>query len=250
MDLDDQITLRTPEGVALEVTLAGVGSRFIAGTVDLVLQAAISGVLVLAANAAGSGSVLEVVLIVGTFATWFFYPLAFELLAAGRTPGKRATHLRVIRDSGAPIDLAASAIRNLVRVIDGPTLLYLPSLISVAVTRRNQRPGDLAAGTVVVREPAGAGRRRRRKQAEAPAEAQAAPTVSEGSERWDASAVTGAETAAVRRFLERRETLDPPARHALAQRLAAGLRPKVTGAPDALGAEAFLEQLVAIKRGR
>ena len=70
----------------------------------------------------------------------------------GRHPGKRMSHLRVLRDSGAPVDLPASAIRNLMRLIDGPLLLYMPSIVSIAVTRRNQRPGDMAAGTIVTRE--------------------------------------------------------------------------------------------------
>jgi uncharacterized RDD family membrane protein YckC len=248
MDLDDQITLSTPEGVTLQVTLAGVGSRFIAGAVDLVLQAVLVVILGLVASAGGSGGVLGIVLVVGSFAIWFFYPVAFELLAAGRTPGKRLTHLRVIRDSGAPIDLAASAIRNLMRVLDGPPLLYLPSLISVALTTRNQRPGDLAAGTVVIREPGGA----HATDAEPSAGAetlQAMWTGVDASARWDASAVTAAETAAVRHFLARRETLDPGARSALARRLATGLRPKVTGAPEGMGAETFLQRLAEFKRG-
>ena len=249
MDLDDQITLSTPEGVTLQVTLAGVGSRFIAGAVDLVLQAVLVLILVLVASAGGSGGVLGIVLVVGSFAIWFFYPVAFELLAAGRTPGKRFTHLRVIRDSGAPIDLAASAIRNLMRVLDGPPLLYLPSLIGVALTTRNQRPGDLAAGTVVIREPAG-----RDDSAERRAETDAAEHA-DGVDRRRRQRALGrqrrhaAETAAVRHFLARRETLDPGARRALAQRLATGLRPKVTGAPEGIGAEAFLEHLAAVKRG-
>jgi uncharacterized RDD family membrane protein YckC len=249
MDLDDQITLSTPEGVTLQVTLAGVGSRFIAGTVDLVLQIALVLVLVLVASAGGSGGVLRIVLVLGSFAIWFFYPVAFELLAAGRTPGKRFTHLRVIRDSGAPIDLAASAIRNLMRVLDGPLLLYLPSLISVAVTARNQRPGDLAAGTVVIREPAGRDVATPPTPGAEAAQLQAMWSGASASARWDASAVSDAETAAVRHFLARRDTLDPGARRALARRLATGLRVKVTGAPEGIGAETFLEQLAQAKRG-
>lgn len=249
MDLDDQITLSTPEGVTLQVTLAGVGSRFIAGAVDLVLQAVLVLILVLVASAGGSGGVLGIVLVVGSFAIWFFYPVAFELLAAGRTPGKRFTHLRVIRDSGAPIDLAASAIRNLMRALDGPPLLYLPSLIGVALTTRNQRPGDLAAGTVVIREPAGRDDSADAEPSTDAAEHETVWTGADASARWDASAVTAAETAAVRHFLARRETLDAGARRALAQRLATGLRPKVTGAPEAIGAEAFLEHLASVKRG-
>jgi hypothetical protein len=168
----------------------------------------------------------------------FFYPVLFEVLGNGRTPGKRMSHLRVVRDTGSPVDLAASAIRNLMRLIDGPILLYLPSMVSVAVTSRNQRPGDLAAGTLVIREQSV------KRRAAAGREASAGGAAA----RWDASAVTVQETAAVRRFLERRDSLERSARTELAQRLADGLRAKVTSAPRDLEPERFLEELERVKR--
>ena len=82
------------------------------------------------------------------------YPIAFELLARGRTPGKRLTHLRVVRERGDAVDLPSSVIRNLVRLLDGQTLLWKqPTIISILATgNRNQRPGDIAGGTLVIRD--------------------------------------------------------------------------------------------------
>jgi len=238
VELDDRITIQTPEGVELALELAGLGSRFIAGGIDLVVQglsivilAVISGVI------GGGGGLLTAVFVVLSFAIWFFYNVLFEVLRAGRTPGKALNRLRVVRRSGAPVDLTASAIRNLVRIVDGPTLLYLPSIVSIAVTRMSQRPGDMAAGTVVIRE-------------HRPSSGAPSPVTGEGSSSWDLSAVSAAEVAAVRRFLERRETLERAARRELAVRLASGLRGKVGGVPEGIGAERFLEQLVGAKARR
>jgi uncharacterized RDD family membrane protein YckC len=240
MDLDESITISTPEGLLLRLQLAGVGSRFIAGVVDLIIQLILIVALSLLAGATSASSGFKgLVVLIGTFVIVFFYPVLFEVLAKGRTPGKRFSHLRVVRDTGAPVDLPASAIRNLMRLIDGPLLLYLPSMVSVAVTSRNQRPGDLAAGTLVIREQSA---KEHGRDGGAGAEEIAAA-------RWDASAVTVQETAAVRRFLERRDSLERSARAQLARRLADGLRPKVTSAPRELEAERFLEELERVKRG-
>jgi uncharacterized RDD family membrane protein YckC len=245
VDLDESITIATPEGVELRLQLAGLGSRFIAGGVDLVIMLILLGILaVITGPVAGlSGGVAGVVFVIGSFVILLFYPILFELLAGGQTPGKRMSHLRVLRDSGAPVDLPASAIRNLMRLVDGPLLLYLPSIVGIAVTKRNQRPGDIAAGTIVTREqPAAKGPRR--------AQPPAPPGPVEPSERWDTSAVTPQEVAAVRRFLDRRASLERSARRELAVRLADGLRSKVSSVPADLPPEQFLEKLERIKRTR
>jgi uncharacterized RDD family membrane protein YckC len=244
MDLDESITISTPEGLLLRLQLAGLGSRFIAGVVDLIIQAILVVILALLAGAAGVTSGAKgLVVLIGTFVIVFFYPVLFEVLGKGRTPGKRMSHLRVVRDTGSPVDLAASAIRNLMRLIDGPILLYLPTMVSVAVTSRNQRPGDLAAGTLVIREQSA------KRRAAAGREASGREASAGGAAaRWDASAVTVQETAAVRRFLERRDSLERSARTELAQRLADGLRAKVTSAPRDLEPERFLEELERVKR--
>lgn len=242
MELEDLITIRTPEGIELRLALAGLGSRFIAGTADFIIQLVLILILALVTGAfGGSNGFLAAIFFIGLFAIALLYPIFFEVLARGRTPGKRWTHLRVVRDDGSPVDLPASAIRNLMRLLDGPSLFYLPTLIGIAVSARNQRPGDIAAGTLVIREsprapPPDAGR------------AEAAPRAPAAA--WDVSAITTEELAVVRRFLERRGSLDRRAREQLALRLSGGLRPKVAGAPPGLGAEAFLEELAEVKASR
>jgi uncharacterized RDD family membrane protein YckC len=250
VDLDESIRIATPEGIELRLQLAGLGSRFIAGGVDLTIMLILLAILAaIAGPVAGlSGGVSGVVYVIGAFAILLFYPILFELLNHGQTPGKRISNLRVLRDSGTPVDLAASSIRNLMRLIDGPLLLYIPSIVSIAVTSRNQRPGDIAAGTIVTREqPAAEGGR---KASAAAVRGPAGAGVEQSAERWDTSAVTPQEVAAVRRFLERRGSLERRARRELAVRLADGLRPKVSSAPHDLGPERFLEELERIKRTR
>jgi len=240
VELEDRVTIATPEGLPVGLQLAGAGSRFIAGGFDLAAQALIIGiVVVLAFNLLGSAAAAAVSA-VGVFAVIWFYHVLFEVLGGGRTPGKRLVHLRVLRDDGTPVDLPASAVRNLLRVVD-IVLLFVPALLSILFTKRNQRIGDIAAGTLVVRDaptispsPRGS--------------ADGAPTR-EAAVRLDVSAISDAEVAAVRRFLARREELDPEARQRLAHRLAAGLRAKVAGVPDEANPERFLEILVAAKAG-
>ncbi|HEX3618412.1 MAG TPA: RDD family protein [Solirubrobacteraceae bacterium] len=242
MELEDRVTIATPEGLELEVQLAGLGSRFISGLTDLIIQVVLVVILlVLTGVVSGGGRLDELAAVIGAFLLLLIYPIAFEVLARGRTPGKRLTHLRVVRDGGSAVDLQASAIRNFMRLIDGPTLLYLPTVIGIIATRRNQRPGDLAGGTLVVREEPLA--------ADAGTQAPSAPLLASW-ESWDVSAVTDADIAAVRQFLARRDSLTQSARSELARRLAEGLAAKVAGAPQGGSGERFLETLVAAKSRR
>jgi uncharacterized RDD family membrane protein YckC len=247
VELEDRITIATPEGVELGIVLAGAGSRFIASVIDLTVQLVLIGLAALVALALVGGGVGIALLAIVAFADFYLYDVLFEVLASGRTPGKRATHLRVVRERGNPVDLPASAIRNLLRVLDLLPGAYLVGLTSILLTRRNQRLGDLAAGTLVIRDgatPPGAG---------VPAPDPSAPAslaTAVAADGWDVSAVSLEELAAVRRFLERRESLDRRARLELAHRLEQGLRAKVAGAPEELGAEGFLEGLVRVKANR
>jgi uncharacterized RDD family membrane protein YckC len=240
VQLDDLITIATPEGIELELVLAGAGSRFIAAVVDFALEVLLIVLAALVTTDLIGGGIGEALLAISIFAALYVYDVAFEVLAAGRTPGKRLTHLRVVRDRGNPVDLPASAIRNLLRVIDLLPGAYLVGLMSILLTKRNQRLGDLAAGTLVIRDMS-----TRRK-------ADVSPTGVESidSSGWDVSAVSAQELVAIRRFLERRESLDRRARAELAHRLEQGLRTKVAGAPDAIAPEVFLQALAAAKSRR
>jgi uncharacterized RDD family membrane protein YckC len=247
MEYDDRLTISTPEGVDLSLTLAGVGSRFVAAFVDGILQygtiAACAAVL-FGTDGFGAGEeVASAVFAIVFFVVIFVYDVAFEVLASGRTPGKRWNGLRVIRDSGQPIGFLSSVIRNLMRLIDILPGFYLVGMTSILVTRKNQRLGDIVAGTVVVRE------RRAAPQAPGALGRAAAPPPADAA-AWDTSAITASELAAVRGFLERRREIDAGARHSLGATLEARLRPKVAGVPDDVRGERFLELLVSVKSSR
>jgi uncharacterized RDD family membrane protein YckC len=235
VNYEDFITLATPEGIELELNLAGAGSRAIAGAIDLVIKFVLLGAL--AAALAAGGELGVAAFSIASFLVLFAYDVPFEVLGRGRTPGKRMCRLRVVRSDGGPVDLQASAVRNIARLIDGLPLFYLPTVVGILATRNNQRPGDLAADTIVVRTP--------RRRAEPLARQDAFPAVD-----WDVSTISPDELAVVRRFLERRDGLAPEARRALALRLAEGLRPRVTGAGAGGSAEGFLETLLATKDAR
>ncbi|MDQ1446480.1 MAG: hypothetical protein QOI20_2944 [Acidimicrobiaceae bacterium] len=249
------MAVATPEGVTLEFTLAGVGSRFFAGLLDALIQ----GVLVIGmwlltwagTNAVGAWAIA--VGVVGSFVVVFGYDIAFETLASGRTLGKRWTGLRVVKVGGAPVTFTTSAVRNLLRLVDILPTAYLVGIAAILATPHNQRLGDLAAGTIVVRE---------RTQPVAPTTSSAAgggrsswtgwsdAAVNADLSAWDVSAVTAEEVAAVREFLARRESLTGEARTRLARSLAGRLRPKVALPDERIGPEKFLERLVAAKAGR
>jgi uncharacterized RDD family membrane protein YckC len=234
-DYQDRLRIDTPEGVELSVELAGLGSRFAAG---LLVRGALLGLVgILAALIGDLGSA---VFYVAVFAVLYPYDVAFEVLGGGRTPGKRAAHLRVLRADGRPVDLTASAIRNLVRLVEGLPLLYLPAAISILSTARNQRLGDLAAGTVVVREVRAA------EPEPMPRFLLSAPPTGP----LDTTRVTAEDLAAVNDFLARRANLEPAVRADLAARLAQAIGPRVGGGVDGLGAELVLERVAADKRDR
>jgi uncharacterized RDD family membrane protein YckC len=243
---EDRISVATPEGVTLEATLAGVGSRLAAGVIDQVLRWLLIVSVVILMGVLGEGDVGDTTsglavagLLVVLFLVQFAYDVLFETLASGRTPGKRWTGLRVVKVGGAPVGFLASALRNLIRIVDALPGFYLVGILSVLFTEKNQRLGDLAAGTVVIRE---------RKQVTALPQARTDTVDDTGL--YDVSAISAEELATVRRFLDRRSTLAPEARDRLALEMATRLRPKVVGPPRRWEPEAFLEYLVAAKAAR
>jgi uncharacterized RDD family membrane protein YckC len=265
-DYQDRLRIATPEGITVDLVLAGLGSRFVAALIDLTIKGALIVGVLLAAGALGDlGIAVASVLF---FAIYFGYDIAFEVLASGRTPGKRWTGLRVLRADGRPVDLLSSAIRNVVRLVDGLALGYLPAMISVLVTTRNQRLGDIAASTIVVREPrksetADDGFARRttlRRPADRPTAPsfggfeipagvteRPGPTANRHDGPLDVSAVTPDDLAAIRSFLDRRSDLPPGVRGDLAHRIATALAPRVGGAVTGLHDEDLIEQVAAAK---
>lgn len=137
----------TPEGIRLELHLAGPVVRACAWCIDMLIRVALYGaVSLLFVFFGGLGT--SVMLILFFLIEWF-YPVVFELYN-GASPGKKAMGLVVIQDNGTPITLSASLIRNLLRVADFLPFMYAAGLLSMLLNRSFQRLGDLAAGTVVV----------------------------------------------------------------------------------------------------
>jgi len=234
--------ISTPEGVDVELTLAGIGSRFIAAFFDFVIQ---FGVILASAFLLGvlgddGGGWATAVFALIFFLVFFGYDVLFEVRSRGRTPGKRWTGLRVVRTSGQPVTFVPSCVRNVLRLVDmlpAPPL-YAVGMLSIFVTGKNQRLGDLAGGTLVVRERAGS------------LKTEPAAAAARAADGWDVSAVSAQDIGTVRQFLERREGLADGARGELAEELERRLRPRVAGAPEDLRAEDFLEQLSATKADR
>ena len=159
---EQTVDVETPELVVLTYSVAGVGSRMLAALTDLFICLAAIIVLVLAIAVLQPGDPLTsgvtsswaaALLVLLQFAVRWGYYVLFEGLMDGQTPGKRIHHLRVVREGGFSVGFAASAVRNLVRILDmQPLFLYLVGFGSILVSKRGQRLGDLVAGTIVVRE--------------------------------------------------------------------------------------------------
>lgn len=243
MTLDDRITIATPEGLEVDLVLAGLGSRFIARLIDSLIQfGTILALLILSAWLHNGW--IDAGLIVIDFAIFFVYDIVFEVFGSGRTIGKRAAGLRVVRSGGQPVGFWASAVRNILRLVDFLPSLYLVGTISIIVSAHNQRLGDLAAGTIVVRE------RATQPQSEGWV-AWSRPTVPpDAVVGWDVSAVSPAEVAAVRAFLDRRLTLPPDARARIGYDLAVRLGAKVSGIPAEAHPEYVLEGVLVAKEHR
>lgn len=242
---EPELRFETPERVALHLELAGLGARafaylldvlvvFLLWVVALVLYS-ISGDLlreVQALSWAGQLGAVAAVLLSG-----WGWDVAWEVAGGGRTPGKRALGLRVVRADGGPVGLAESLARNLLRAVEVP-FGYAPGVLAVALGARRQRLGDLVAGTLVVRE-----RRVDLSRYAIPPRAAADPRFS--FLRGRAGALLGAdEFERLVDFLARRPALAPEARARVATRLAAALARRAR-APAPEDAEAFLEALAA-----
>lgn len=245
--MDRTLDVRTPESIAFSYELAGIGSRFLAVTLDLLLQIVILLALVLgvAWMGAHSGSkpvhltgvaelaynVVIGILIFIVFMIFFGYFILFEALWNGQTPGKKALGIRVVRDGGYPIDFSASLVRNLIRVGEMMFGYYAISAVAAVFSPENKRLGDMAAGTIVVRE------------ARMDSPAAMLKEIREEPVYAATAYVSGEERALVKRFLDRRDTLTAGRRVELARQIAERVRPRLPADMQRLDDEALLERL-------
>jgi uncharacterized RDD family membrane protein YckC len=229
----------TPEAVLLEFETAGVASRGLARILDLVLQLLVLLVVlslvggVLAASGAEDAGLIVAVLSVCAFLVLFGYPVALETRWAGRTVGKAMLGLRVVTREGAPVRLRHAAIRAIIGSLEVIALPFI-SVLTTAISPANQRVGDLAAGTIVLRE---------RSAARSAVAVRFPPPWGWGdyARTLDVSVMTGAQYRVIRSFLMRVLLLTPEARTRLGLRLANPLATAMRHRPPAqLGPELFL----------
>ena len=164
---DDHLQIDTPEQIALELPLAGIGSRFLGLAIDTLLQivlyvigtfALIFSVAFLARGGIGRyfqwipASWGPAIAILFVFCVYWGYFAFFEIIWKGQTPGKRLAKIRVIKESGRPINAYEAIARNLLRAIDALPGVYGVGIVCMMLNRQNRRLGDYVAGTVVVHD--------------------------------------------------------------------------------------------------
>ena len=266
-ETEETLIIETPERVPLAFPLASIGNRFLAVAIDHTLQyIAIAAVFIGFALIAGFGKsqlgVLEsferempnwviAVMIFVLFVLFTGYFALFEWLWDGQTPGKRLLKLRVIREDGRPITLWEAIARNLLRIFDTFPGFFVPvysiGLIAIFLNNRDQRVGDLFAGTVVIRE--------RADEAPTFAEAFSNPIADAAYRRvqprtsfeGNVALMTDEEVEVVESFLRRRWDLTERQRIWMAWRIALPIMFKLKPRYDAatFTYEGFLEELLA-----
>ena len=156
--LDTRVRVVTPENIAFQYRVAGPFHRLPAYLIDLAIRVLIifvaNLVLSLLFHWIGLGSIGEGVWLILFFVLTWFYGGLFETFWNGQTPGKRLLRIRVLSVEGQAINASQAVLRNVLRVVDGlpPPCLYMVGLVAASMNDRYQRLGDLACGTMVVRE--------------------------------------------------------------------------------------------------
>lgn len=230
--------VETPEGIDLDYDVAGLGSRFVAALVDTVilfvlliflLTMGLLGIALLTEMAnrllnfnlesdSVGGIALAIILLL-TFALIWGYYVFFEWIWEGRTPGKRISGLRVIKDGGYPLGFLDVVIRNVIRFVDFLPVYYMLGAGVMLFNKQSRRLGDLAAGTLVIKE---------RSDIRLASLTAASPTATPGTAtpRPDWVRLTPAEESLLRDFLDREPKLLPEVSRDLSARLAAGFAAK------------------------
>ena len=235
----EKLTIDTPEQIALDYALAGVGSRCLALALDTLFQAALMVILILLvigasalqARVGGTPDVwpLAVGLLLA-FLVFYGYFAIFEMVWQGQTPGKRIVGLRVISATGHPLTAQAALLRNLVRIVDSLPGVYAIGVLTMLITERSQRLGDLAAGSVVVHE--------------RPIDHQEPAVELGNAPRIGASRLREAEFEVVATFLRRRADLEWEVRERAAGDIANRVR-RILELPQGGSDEELLERVAA-----
>ena len=209
----DDYRLRTPEQVDITYTIAGLGYRFSALLIDMIIQTLILLILIasLGYSSPWEGDFtreLNTALLIVVFAIVYQgYFFIFELLLKGKTPGKALMKIRVVRIDGRAADISGIMLRNIVRLVDFLPAFYAVGMLSMFISKDSRRLGDLAAGTIVIVE---------RKQA-------SLGTILAERNTVVNTALSNQEYAMIRDFFARQDKMTAKARLRLAAAIAAPL---------------------------
>jgi uncharacterized RDD family membrane protein YckC len=149
--LDNRHTLDIPEGAQLSLYCAGPCVRIVAFGFDMLIRVAFYfGLTTVLGLLSVQPAIMAGIMAITYFLLEWLYPMVFELLQDGMTPGKRYCGIKVVNEDGTPINFRNSLLRNLLRTVDFLPMFYMTGLVACVSSRSFQRLGDMAAGTLVV----------------------------------------------------------------------------------------------------
>lgn len=243
LSLENEVAVEGAENIGLSLGLAGMGNRMLAFLLDSLITTLLSLaaciVFIFLGLLSGSETFAYIIiaaLILALFLIQWGYFIIFELLWHGQTPGKKLLRIKVVREDGRPVGFTASFLRNVMRIVDLLPGGYAVGLVSMFLSAREKRLGDIVGGTIVVKEP--------------PAAFPVPPPVTPrpASPREDSRLtsivrhLSTAEIELIGEFLERRFSLEREARNRLGRQLADKLARRLDLEPP-YNAEKFLEYL-------
>ena len=243
--MNEHLSIETPEQIKIHYSIAGIGSRFYAALIDvavltpIVFIGAYVTVRAILDLDERLGNWLAAIAGVATFAFQWGYYIVFEITTNGQSLGKRALGLRVIKVHGYPISFSDSVIRNLVRIVDFLPFFYGAGLLAMLLNENWQRLGDLAAGTLVVKE-----------DTKVSPNPMRIPTIRKSTfvyADWiQLEQLTDTELVSIREYLSRRGTLPRLRRIQLVRTIGTPIARKMGGSKP-IDYELFLEELYALK---
>ena len=242
--MNEYLSIDTPEQIELNYDIAGIGSRFCTALIDSMLIGAILFGGWLLTNAIYDilterlGYWMAAIVGIITFAINWGYYIVFDLISNGQSPGKRLLNLRVIKEGGYPINFGDSAIRNLVRIVDFLPMFYGIGIVSMMFDKKWRRLGDLAAGTLVVKE--------RTNLTPNQLIASVAPKTALTYGDWiRLDEMTDVELSTIREYISRRGILTIDRRQQLARKIGTPIAQKM-GSTENIDYNVFLEEVYAL----
>jgi uncharacterized RDD family membrane protein YckC len=253
MQWTDEVRIETPEQIEVSLEIAGIGSRFVAQVLDwlikwsivlvaVLLVSIVAGMLGVVFSNTSLNYMLTALAVALFYAFLLGFDIYFEVRHNGQTPGKKIAGIRALREGGSPLDFRSACVRNLLGMADFLPVFYLLGGLLVMISSRGQRLGDMAAGTIVIRE------RAVQPPLEVNGKIQELASDEFHFTTDQLSACSANDRFILRSFFQRAEEMDPRPREQLALRLTDVFLDKLAYQPsapieDGFRAEMFLASL-------